>query len=62
MPGWLADNLLVVVTAVLATSALNDWLQSGFSALCAMSDRWAVAERERRVAADDMTSNVRSLR
>jgi hypothetical protein len=51
-----------VVTAVLATSALNDWLQSGFSALCAMSDRWAVAERERRVAADDMTSNVRSLR
>jgi hypothetical protein len=51
-----------VVTAVLATSALNDWLQSGFSALCAMSDRAAVEDREQRVAASDTSSNVRSLR
>jgi Protein of unknown function (DUF1360) len=28
-----------VVTAVLATSAANDWLQAGFSWLCGQSDR-----------------------
>ena len=51
-----------VVTAVLATSALNDWLQSGFSALCATSDAIAVGDRERRVGAHEVTPNVRSLR
>jgi hypothetical protein len=28
-----------IVTAVLATSALNDWLHSGFAWLCAQADR-----------------------
>lgn len=34
-----------VVTAVLATSALNDFLQTGFTLLCARSDATAAAHR-----------------
>lgn len=43
-----------VVTAVLATSALNDWLHSGFAWLCAEADvtdrRGEAAAREERFA------------
>lgn len=34
-----------VVTAVLATSAMNDWLQSGFAWLCAEANRTGVRRR-----------------
>ncbi|UGS35761.1 DUF1360 domain-containing protein [Capillimicrobium parvum] len=37
-----------VVTAVLATSAVNDWLQSGFTLLCTEADD-AAARRDQRV-------------
>lgn len=51
-----------VVTAVLATSALNDWLQAGFSALCASSDTLDVRAARARVAAAGTPQNLRSIR
>ena len=53
-----------VVTGVLATSALNDFLQTGFSALCASSNRLnrPVEPSETGVAGSDSHPNVRSLR
>lgn len=53
-----------VVTTVLATSALNDFLQTGFTALCAESNRLsnAVEGTDAGVAGSGTHPNVRSLR
>lgn len=50
-----------VVTTVLATSALNDFLQAGFSALCARTTGRAVEAADRGVAERGTHPNFRSL-
>jgi hypothetical protein len=51
-----------VVTAVLATSALNDWLQTGFTSLCERANSNRVRHPEPGVAGADTIPHLRSAR